>query len=148
MRNVARMLQQEIMRLARKETRAAIQPLAAVLRERKKQIRELQEQVVRLNRQCKALAAALPKNLAPPKPEEEAEGARLRITSKGMKSLRKRLRLTQIEFAKLLRVSPQAVWKWEHHSGAIRAQSRTRQTLLQVRQMGAKEAQDHLKNLK
>ena len=49
----------------------------------------------------------------------------IRITAKGMRSLRRKLRLTQAEFARLAGVSTPTVWQWEKKTGALKVRGET-----------------------
>ena len=145
MPNIMSALKQEIQRLARKEVRTAVRPLQKDKVALKNSVRELRQQVQLLEKQNRQLSEALAKNQAvvPVVPEGE-EAPRMRITVKGLRSLRRKLKLTQEEFAQLLGVSGQSVWQWEQKSGALRLRSRTKQALLEIRDLGAREVRKRL----
>ncbi len=56
-----------------------------------------------------------------------------------MRSLRRRLGLTQAAFAELIAVSPNAVYQWEIKS-ALGLRARTRAKVLEARALRAREA--------
>ena len=63
------------------------------------------------------------------------------------RSLRRKLRLSQAEFGKLLSVSEQAVYMWERRNGAIRVRDTTRANLMAIRDFGAREARQRLEGM-
>lgn len=71
-----------------------------------------------------------------------------RITAKGMRSLRRRLRLSGQEFARLLGITPQVVYVWEKASGPLRTRGTTRAAILAVSGIGAREARTRLEEMK
>ena len=131
----------EIRRLARKE-------IVAVTAGMKKDQTAFRKTVAALRRQIKAhnytirqllqVAAKHAKMtaLAP----ETAEGGKARVTAKGVRALRKKLKLSQAQFGKLVGVSGYTVLKWEHASGPLKFRSRTRRALLSIRGLGIREA--------
>jgi DNA-binding transcriptional regulator YiaG len=145
MPNLLLSLKQEIQRLARKEVRAAVLPLKKERISLKRSLRDLRNQVTLLEKQNRALNSSFANTGASlPTTVQDEEGHRVRITAKGMKSLRRKLKLTQAEFAKLLGVSSQSVWQWEQKSGAIRIRNRTREALLNLRNKTSKEVKQQL----
>ena len=109
-------LKAEIARLARREIRKSMTPLKRLGAARRRQIADLRRQISALQQELKNVsrakaAAALP---------EAGEGqGRFWITGKGVRSLRKRLGLTQAEFGKLADVSVPTVVHWESAKGAV-----------------------------
>jgi DNA-binding transcriptional regulator YiaG len=65
---------------------------------------------------------------------------RARLTSKGIRRLRKRLGLSQAELAKLVGASTQTVHMWETKKGPLRLRGNTLAAVLSAREMGAREA--------
>lgn len=131
----------EIRRLARKE-------VVAVTGGMKKDQATFRKTVAALRRQIKAHSYTIRQllqvatkqakmmTLAP----DAAAGNKARVTAKGIRALRKKLKLTQLEFGKLVGASGQAVLKWEHSSGPLKLRSRTRRALLAIRGLGIREA--------
>ena len=75
-----------------------------------------------------------------PLPPETAEGSKARVTAKGVRALRKKLKLSQGQFGELVGVSGNTVLKWEHGSGPLKLRSRPRRALLSIRGLGIREA--------
>jgi len=134
-------MKDEIRRIARKEIRAATAGLkkdqttfrkaVAGLRRQAKEHRSAIRQLLHVaTKQAKLVA------LAP----EAAEGSKARVTAKGVRAQRKKLKLSQAQFGKLVGVSGYTVLKWEHSSGPLKFRSRTRRALLAIRGLGIREA--------
>jgi DNA-binding XRE family transcriptional regulator len=81
----------------------------------------------------------------PPPAAEEA--AKARITGKGVRSLRRKLRVSQADFGKLIGVTAQAVVNMEKKSGPLAVRKVTRTAILAIRGMGAREAKARLAEL-
>jgi DNA-binding transcriptional regulator YiaG len=82
----------------------------------------------------------------PEKPDQE-EGKKARFTSKGILALRKKLRLSQADFGKLLGTTPGAVHLWEKKVGALNLREKTKAAILSVRGLGAREAKEKVKEI-
>jgi DNA-binding transcriptional regulator YiaG len=110
----------------------------------KKDLANLKGRVAQLEKGNRHLKATESKRqpATPPIPAEE--GKRARLTSKGIRSLRKKLRLTRPGFAKLLGTSPHSVYMWETKAGDLRLRPRTRAALLALRGVGVREAKRRL----
>ena len=73
---------------------------------------------------------------------------RPKITSRGVRTLRRRLRVTQADFAKLLGTAPHTVHLWEKKEGSLRLRDKTREALITIRGLGAREARITLGEMK
>jgi DNA-binding transcriptional regulator YiaG len=144
MPNVEKALKAEITRISRKEIKTAIGGLGKSNINLKKIVADLKKRVASLEEENKRLTAGTRKQKTEvaEKPPEEAGKARL--TSKGIRSLRKRLRLTQADFAKLIGATPHSVCLWEKKEGPLRLRDKTRAALLSIRGLGAREAKRKL----
>ena len=109
MSNVVKALKAEIARISRKEARGATQGIGKSNTWLRKIVTDLRKRVLLLEKENKRLAAAMKRYQveSPQKPSEETGKARL--TSKGIRSLRRRLRLSQTGFAKLMGVTAHMV---------------------------------------
>ena len=67
-----------------------------------------------------------------------------RLTAKGMRSLRRKLRLSGQEFAQLVGVTGQAVYAWEKGNGPLKVRAKTRAAIVAIRGIGAREAKRRL----
>jgi DNA-binding transcriptional regulator YiaG len=144
MSNIAKVLKAEISRLSRKEAKSAIGAIGKSHTGLKKIVSDLKRRIVLLEKEKKRLAATMKKYQAeyPHPPSEETRKARL--TSRGIRSLRRRLRLTQSDFAKLLGTTAHSVYLWERKEGALKLRDKTKAALLSIRGLGAREAKTKL----
>ncbi len=127
--SVMKSLQSEITRLARKEIKKELDPVKRVNATQRGYIADLRREVGELQREVARLRKAV--GLSAPVAVEEG-GAKFWITGKGVASLRKKLILTQTEFATLAGVSNQSVMKWEKHDGKIPFRRKETSARLQV----------------
>jgi DNA-binding transcriptional regulator YiaG len=144
MSNVAKVLREEISRISRKETKNSIEGIGKSHKGLKKTVADLKRRVLLLEKENKRLEAAMRRYPGeyPQMPPKEAK--RIRLTSKGIRSLRRRLHLSQLDFAKLLGTTPYSVYLWENKQGALKLRDRTREALLSVRGLRAREARTRL----
>ena len=144
MANVAGVLKAEISRISRKEVKAAVKGISKSNATLKKTVVDLKRRVTQLERDSKRLKATQTKQQPATPQSAPEEGKRARLTSKGIRSLRKKLHLTRPGFAKLLGTSPQSVYMWETKEGDLRLRPKTRAALLSLRGMGIREAKRRL----
>jgi len=140
MPKLAEVLRGEIIRISRREARVA----TAGIREAKirltKTVADLKRKIAKLQGENKWLVAAEKKRLAQ-KPQIAPETSRkARLTSKGVRRLRRKLGLSQANFAKLLGASTQTVHMWETKEGPLRLRGNTLASVLSAREMGARDA--------
>lgn len=145
MPNIAAVIKEEIARISRKEAKAAVAPLRKPSVRYRGDIADLKSRLALMEKANKDLLARLAKvEGSQPAPEATEEGGRVRITAKGMKSLRKKLGLSAGDFGRLLGITAQGVYNNEHSKGALRLRATTKTAYLAVRGMGAKEAKAKL----
>jgi hypothetical protein len=99
--NVAKVLKAEISGISRRRPKNSIEGMGTSYRGPKKIVADLKRRVVLLEKDEKGLAAAMRRYQAeyPETPPEETK--RVRLTSKGIRSLRRKLPLTQADFGTL-----------------------------------------------
>ena len=118
MSSIAKVLKTEIQRIVRREIAqmaAAQKQGLAVL---KKASAEYKRRLAALEKQAKQQALAAQCTAGVEAPGDSAPDD-MRVTAKALKSLRKRLGITQAELAKLLGVSVQVVSIWETKKGRV-----------------------------
>ena len=133
-------MKDEIRRLARKE-------IVAVTAGMKKDQATFRKTLAALRRQIKAhnytirqlLQVATKQAKMATMAPESAEGSKTWVTAKGIRAMRKKLKLSQAQFGKLVGVSGYTVLKWEHGSGPLKLRSRTRRAFLAIRGLGVRE---------
>ena len=147
MPNIAKILKEEITRLSRKEAKAAVTPFRKPSVRSRKDMADLKRRMVLLEKLGRQLQDRLAKMDAvqPAAPTEPS--AREWISGRGIKSLRKRLGLSQSELAKLVGVSEQAVYMWEQKPGMLRLRTSTKASVFSIRDLGAREARKRLEEM-
>ena len=144
MANIMSVLKSEISRLARKEAKQVVAPVKKSNATYRGLIAGLRKQLDALQSEAAALRRAVPKAENALTAAQEPQG-RFWITGKGVKALRKRLGLTQAQFAKLAGVSVPSVIKWEGAKGKAPIRLKAAIARLQaMRGMGKKQAAEIL----
>lgn len=142
MPNLSQILKAEIGRISRKEVRASVNPLRSTNYILKRTVASLKKRVAFLEVENKRVIAAL--NAIQEKTNESAiaqgADAKVRVTSRTIRALRKKLGLSQDSFAALLGVSGQSVYIMERKSGRLRLRGSTLIKLLALRGIGKREA--------
>jgi len=108
-------LKKEIIRLSRKEISKELAPVKRVTAKQRTLIANLRRDVTDLQKEVHALSKAGSVTLTEPKQEQPG----FWITGKGIKAIRKRLGISQVQLAKLVGVSDQAVATWEQKEGKV-----------------------------
>ncbi len=142
MPNLAKVLKEEISRLSRKEARNVTASLAKSNATLRSTVAALRKEVSVLKAEQKRLSSALSRRarntgVEPPKPE-------FRMTSRGVRALRRKLRLSQAQFAALLGVSRQTVYLRESKGGQLVFIGRSEAALRDVQTIDAEEARERL----
>ena len=140
MANVAKVLKAEISRISRKEIKNTLGEMGKSHIALKKIVADLKKRLSSLEKENKRLIAQTKKQKAEHLEKHPEEAGKARFTSKGIRSLRSRLRITQAEFAKLMGTTTHSVYLWEKKEGALRLRDKTREALLSIRGLGAREA--------
>ena len=161
MSTFAKSFKDEVTRLARKETKVAVAPIRKPAGATRSTMADLKRRVAALEQETRHLAGLLSK-LPPLRPSASAgqlspssafslqpsdSASKTRITGKGMRALRHKLRLSAVDFARLLDVTGQAVHMWEKRNGPLRVRHTTRAAILAIRTLGAREAKARLQTL-
>ena len=134
MADLKTMMNDEIRRLARKEIKAAVGPLLQTVAAQKKLIAELVKRV-------KVLEGFAPQAPAPEVTEESeaaaAALAKLRISADGIRKIREKRGLTQLQMARLLDVNQFTISNWEQ--GKNKPRRSQKECLAAIRKMGKRE---------
>lgn len=139
MPNIGAVLKQEIARLSRREIRSEVQATRKASAQYRRHIAALRRQVAALERQLAMLSRRVQK--APADSQSES-GTKFRFVAKGLRSQRARLGLSADEYAKLVGVSAQSIYNWEHgHATPRPAQVAA---IARLRSMGKREARTQL----
>jgi DNA-binding transcriptional regulator YiaG len=141
MANVMKVLKEEISRIARSEIIAALKPIKSVNASQRKYIAELRRRIELLEKEKKQLVKTVAKAV-PVQDEEPAEATRGWITSPGIRTMRKRLHLSQKAFAELAGVSLPTVALWESAKNSGKLNIRRKEVfdrLQQIKGMGVRD---------
>ncbi len=151
MANLMKVLKEEIARIARSEINAALKPIKSVNSGQRKYIADLRRQVNQLekeNKQCVRQFEKLGVPQKKKKPEEPAFSGW--ITSQGICSMRKRFRLSQKAFAKLVGVSLPTISNWESpkNSGKLKIRKKVVfDRLMELKDMGLRDIQKEFEKM-
>jgi DNA-binding transcriptional regulator YiaG len=148
MPNIASLLKDEIARLARKEVRAQTQELKKASAAYRGHIAALRRRVDELERELKRVGRSAGRAAAPRPSAEEGEddaSTRRRFSPTRLAAQRSKLGLSAADFATLLGVSGQSVYKWEH--GESRPRARQLEAIAALRGIGKREAAARLARL-
>jgi DNA-binding transcriptional regulator YiaG len=147
MPNIAVVLKGEIARIARKEVRAETQEFKKASAQYRAHIAALRRRIDTLERQLKRVSKSGGRAQAEaPAGEEDGErSGSLRFSAKRFAAQRAKLGLSAAEFASLLGVSAQSVYKWEY--GKARPRAKQLEAIAALRGIGKREATKRLEAL-
>ena len=145
--NIGKVLKDEVSRIARRETNKTLASVSRPAAGLRRTATDLKRRVAQLEKELRSLRKAIDgvAKAEPPSAPEAADKAR--ITAKGVRSLRRKLRLNGQEFASLLGVTPQVVYVWEKASGPLRVRRTTRTAILAIRDIGVREARKRIEGM-
>jgi DNA-binding transcriptional regulator YiaG len=144
MPNIAVVLKEEIARLARKEMRSQTQELKKASAQYRSHIAALRKRVETLERQLKRATKSAGRASASAEESSEESTSR-RFSPTRLAAQRNKLGLSAADFATLLGVSGQSVYKWEH--GESRPRARQLEAIAALRGVGKREAAARLEQL-
>jgi DNA-binding transcriptional regulator YiaG len=143
MPNIAAVLKEEIVRLARKEIRRQTNVLRKASAQYRKDIAEMKRRVSDLQRRVSPLEKQVLKDVPPQVAEVDAR--RVRFTAQGLRSQRQRLGLSAGDCGKLIGVTDQTIYNWEHETARPRKEQLAR--IASLRHMGKRDAYVRLEQL-
>ncbi len=144
MPNIAAVLKDEIARIARKEARAQTAEFKKASAQYRSHIAALRRRIDELERQLKRANKAAARDGAAPA-EDEEQGTSRRFSATRLAAQRRKLGLSAADFAALIGVSGQSVYKWEH--GEARPRARQLEAIAALRGIGKREAAARLAQL-
>lgn len=146
MPNIAAVLKDEISRIARKEVRAQTEDFKKSSAQYRAHIAALRRRVDELEKQLKRVGKTAGRaSVQAPQEDDESAGTRRRFSATRLAAQRRKLGLSAADFAALLGVSGQSVYKWEH--GESRPRARQLEAIAALRGIGKREAQERLEKL-
>jgi DNA-binding transcriptional regulator YiaG len=143
MANIAGVLREEILRLARKELRKQTSAFKRASAQYRRDIAELKRRMSDLQRRLGPIEKQAVRTVASPVAKADADS--VRFTAKGLRSQRKRLALSAADYGKLVGVTGQSIYSWERDTSRPRKQQVAR--IAAIRHIGKREAQARLEQL-
>jgi DNA-binding transcriptional regulator YiaG len=139
MPNIAAVLKDEIARIARKEARAQTAEFKKASAQYRAHIAALRRRIDDLERQVKRASKGAGKSgPAPQEDEGDGQATHRRFSATRLAAQRRKLGLSAADFAALIGVSGQSVYKWEH--GEARPRARQLEAIAALRGIGKREA--------
>jgi DNA-binding transcriptional regulator YiaG len=145
MPNIAAVLKDEIARIARKEVRSQTADFKKASAQYRSHIAALRRRIDDLERQLKKAGKAPARPNGPAAQDAEDQGTARRFSAARLAAQRRKLGLSAADFATLLGVSGQSVYKWEH--GEARPRARQLEAIAALRGIGKREAAARLAKL-
>ena len=143
MSELTKVLRTEITRVAKREARGLVEPARKSSIAAKQELVALRRRVAELERTVSHLRRSTAAPVPVIKPAEPVR--MIRFTARGVRAHRDRLGMSAGEFGKLLGVSSQAIYNWEH--GTARPRSELRQKLAVLRVISKREALARLRSV-
>jgi DNA-binding transcriptional regulator YiaG len=145
MPNIAIVLKDEIARIARKEVRAQTDEFKKASAQYRTHIAALRRRIDEMERQLKRVGKSAARADSAPA-SDEAEDTPRRFSPTRLAAQRRKLGLSAADFASLLGVSGQSIYKWEH--GEARPRRSQLEAIAALRGVGKREAAARLEKLR
>jgi len=146
MPNIAALLKDEIARIARKEVRAQTEDVRKASVHYRTSIAGLRKRIEELERELKRVRrVAVRSEAAAPSGDDDEGGTHRRFSPTRLAAQRHKLGLSAADFAALLGVSGQSIYKWEH--GEARPRAKQLEAIAALRGIGKREAAARLEQL-
>lgn len=143
MPNIASVLKDEVVRLARKEVRRELEGLKKASAQYRSDIAELKRRLVVLEKKNAKLGNKTSGKAGPV--AEDADATRVRFSAKGLATHRQRLGLSAADIGALLGVSAQSIYHWE--AGKSKPRQQQLAAIAALRKTGKREAVAQLAKL-
>jgi DNA-binding transcriptional regulator YiaG len=134
---LAKVMQAEIVRLARKEARQLVAPANRSAVAARHDMAALKRRIAELEREFVSVKKAGLRNSAAAE-EAPSASAVIRYSGKGVRAQRERFGMSARDFGMLLGVSSQAIYNWEQ--GVARPRPALLEKLTALRELGKREA--------
>jgi DNA-binding transcriptional regulator YiaG len=142
MSKIGTVVNEEIVRLSRKECRQQIEPIKKSTTQMRHEVASLKRHVAQLERQVAILSR---KVIGAASVKVDANTKTSRFSAKGLQAQRSRLDLSAADFGKLLGVSAQSIYNWESEKARPRAEQIAK--LAALRGLGKREVATRLEQL-
>ena len=149
MPNIAKVLREEISRISRHEAKVAVTPVRKANAKVRPDVVDLKNRLSVLEKEIKRLNIVVI-NLVSTQPAPAAAPVddKVRILGRGVKSLRRKLGLTQEELGKLTGVSLGGVRAWERQKGMLKLKDASKAAIMAIKGIGKAEARKRLDAMK
>ena len=144
MPNLAATFRQEITRLARREIRSQTQGLRKASAQFRRDIAELKRHASKLKAEIARLERQVGKDVV--SKIAEVHLARVRFSAKSVIAQRRNLGVSGADYGKLIGVTAQTIYKWEH--GQSRPRRSQLSTFASIRRLGKTEALARLQQMR
>lgn len=145
MPNIAAVLKTEIARIARKEVRTQTEEFKKSSAQYRSHIAALRRRIETLERQVKKVGRGAGRAAPVEESGSDGETTSRRFSATRLAAQRRKLGLSAADFALLLGVSGQSVYKWEH--GEARPRARQLEAIAELRGIGKRAAAERLAQL-
>lgn len=145
MPNIAALLKEEIARIARKEVRAQTEDVRKASAQYRSHIAGLRRRIDALERELKRVRRGAGQDASAAGADAEEGGRQRRFSPARLAAQRQKLGLSAADFAALIGVSGQSIYKWEH--GEARPRARQLEAIAALRGIGKREAAQRLQAL-
>jgi DNA-binding transcriptional regulator YiaG len=140
MPNIAKILKEEISRVARRELRSQLEGMRKSVTQHQREISSLKARLKTLERKVATLEKMTAKPGATPAVEPPVKQPR--FVPKGLVSMRKRLGLSAADLAGLMGVTAQTIYNWE--GGTTRPKTEQQAKLASLRSVGKRAIRAHM----
>jgi DNA-binding transcriptional regulator YiaG len=137
MPDIKQVLSEEIRRLARKELKNALQPMAKQIADERKRVSELKKQIADLNKEIACLRKKSACDVENVSAAAEDDNKTLRLNAAGIVRIRTKLKISQSELARLIGVTQHTVSLWE--IGKVSPRANTKSAICALRKVGKRE---------
>ena len=144
MPNIAKVLKDEFARLAKKEMKAIATSLKKDVVALKRAAADQKRRLAKVEQDNGRLLGLVEKAKEKSVQVSNEEVKSARITAKMIRSIRRRLGLSQAEFAQLVGVGSVSVFQWEHKAGRLAFRGDSKANIVAVRKMNKIEARRKL----
>lgn len=144
MSKISTALNEEILRLSRKESRRQVDPTRKATTHIRHEVATLKRQVAQLERQVAMLSRKVI-GAQPVVAKVEGETKPARFSAKSLQAQRSRVALSANDFGKLLGVSAQSIYNWESEKARPRAEQIAK--IAALRALGKREVAARLEQL-
>jgi DNA-binding transcriptional regulator YiaG len=149
MPNIAKVLKDEIARIAKHESKIAVsKPLKTGIAN-KRYLVDLKRRLAQIEKSLNGIQKAMETcSSSQAQAPVEPEGKKEWLSGRGIRALRRKMRVSQVQFAKLIGMNPIAVVRWEKQRGKlVFKKTDTLGKILDLRGIGVREAQERLKGM-